>query len=169
MAMYSANKKIDANGNTQDVFLSNVIGSTSSSTAPELSTFDSGNYIWKKGTYIKIYGVEYSNPSQASADIPFELKVYSNTVYMIGNFGLSSGQADNAGFNIHSFSSGITMSSRVNVGKLNGSSSVNNWYAPTTAGTSGQFLKSNGGGAPTWETIPTSDITSTDVSITEVN
>ena len=36
-------------------------------------------------------------------------------------------------------------------------------YAPETAGTSGQFLKSNGGGAPVWETVTipskTSDLT----------
>jgi len=38
---------------------------------------------------------------------------------------------------------------------LNGASSGDslNFYAPTTAGTSGQFLKSNGSGAPTWQTL----------------
>ena len=43
---------------------------------------------------------------------------------------------------------------------LNGSSkasSTASFYAPTTAGTSGYWLKSNGSGAPTWET--TSNIT----------
>ena len=39
---------------------------------------------------------------------------------------------------------------------LNGASSTSpSWYAPTTAGTSGQFLKSNGSGAPTWAAIST--------------
>ena len=38
---------------------------------------------------------------------------------------------------------------------LNGSSTTSpSFYAPTTAGTSGYYLKSNGSGAPTWATIP---------------
>lgn len=42
---------------------------------------------------------------------------------------------------------------------LNGTSkasSTASFYAPTGAGTSGQYLKSSGSGAPTWETFPTS-------------
>ena len=42
---------------------------------------------------------------------------------------------------------------------LNGSSkasSTASFYAPTGAGTSGQYLKSSGSGAPVWETFPTS-------------
>lgn len=39
---------------------------------------------------------------------------------------------------------------------LNGSSTTSpSFYAPTSAGTSGQYLKSNGSGAPTWTTFPT--------------
>lgn len=39
---------------------------------------------------------------------------------------------------------------------LNGSSaSAPSFYAPTTAGTSGYVLKSNGSGAPTWASIST--------------
>lgn len=38
---------------------------------------------------------------------------------------------------------------------LNGSTTTSpSFYAPTSAGTSGQYLKSNGSGAPTWSTIP---------------
>lgn len=61
-------------------------------------------------------------------------------------------------------------SNRLNYGlslSLNGSSSTFNgssdmsksWYAPTTAGTKGQVLKSNGNGAPTWGNVeePISD------------
>lgn len=37
---------------------------------------------------------------------------------------------------------------------MNGSSNANpTFYAPTTAGTNGYFLKSNGSGAPTWEAM----------------
>ena len=42
---------------------------------------------------------------------------------------------------------------------LNGTSkaaSTASFYAPTGAGTSGQYLKSSGTGAPVWETFPTS-------------
>lgn len=41
---------------------------------------------------------------------------------------------------------------------LNGTSKAANtasFYAPTSAGTSGQYLKSNGSGAPSWDTLPT--------------
>lgn len=39
---------------------------------------------------------------------------------------------------------------------LNGTETADpDFYAPTTAGTNGQYLKSNGSGAPTWETLPT--------------
>lgn len=43
-------------------------------------------------------------------------------------------------------------------GSVNGTSGSNNLgtiYAPTTAGTSGYYLKSNGSGAPTWAQFPT--------------
>lgn len=44
------------------------------------------------------------------------------------------------------------------VTSLNGSSTTGrSCYAPTTAGTSGYFLKSNGSGAPTWSTISIDD------------
>ena len=39
---------------------------------------------------------------------------------------------------------------------LNGSATASpSFYAPTSAGTSGNYLKSSGSGAPTWETFPT--------------
>lgn len=39
---------------------------------------------------------------------------------------------------------------------LNGSSTTSpNFYAPTSAGTSGYYLKSNGSGAPSWTVFPT--------------
>lgn len=39
-------------------------------------------------------------------------------------------------------------------------SSVASFYAPTSAGTSGQYLKSSGSGAPTWANLPTLSATS---------
>lgn len=46
---------------------------------------------------------------------------------------------------------GLTLSLNGSSSTFNGSSAVSkSWYAPTTAGTAGQVLKSNGSGAPTW-------------------
>lgn len=42
--------------------------------------------------------------------------------------------------------------------KLNNGTTGGAFYAPTAAGTSGQFLKSSGSGAPTWETISKSTV-----------
>lgn len=47
--------------------------------------------------------------------------------------------------------------------KLNGltktAASMADFYAPATAGVSGQFLKSNGSGAPSWSLLPTASDT----------
>ena len=41
---------------------------------------------------------------------------------------------------------------------LNGTATTSaSFYAPTSAGTAGQFLKSNGSGAPTWDTVAVTD------------
>ena len=46
---------------------------------------------------------------------------------------------------------GLTLSLNGSSSTFNGSSAVSkSWYAPTTVGTAGQVLKSNGSGAPTW-------------------
>lgn len=46
---------------------------------------------------------------------------------------------------------GLTLSLNGSSSTFNGASAVSkSWYAPTTAGTKGQVLKSNGSGAPTW-------------------
>lgn len=46
---------------------------------------------------------------------------------------------------------GLSLSLNGSSSTFNGSSAVSkSWYAPTTAGTAGQVLKSNGSGAPTW-------------------
>ena len=39
--------------------------------------------------------------------------------------------------------------------KGSGTTDLGTFYAPTSVGTSGQYLKSNGNGAPTWDTFPT--------------
>lgn len=51
----------------------------------------------------------------------------------------------------------------LNGSKVGGSSS---FYAPTSVGTSGQFLKSSGSGAPTWTTVTIPSITLNGVSTT---
>ena len=51
---------------------------------------------------------------------------------------------------------GIDSGATANTITLNGTATKNpSFYAPTTAGTNGQYLKSNGSGAPTWATLPT--------------
>lgn len=48
----------------------------------------------------------------------------------------------------------LTISGTIPTISLNGSSTTSaSFYAPTTAGTSGYYLKSNGSGAPTWSAI----------------
>ena len=50
---------------------------------------------------------------------------------------------------------------------LNGSTTTSpSFYAPTSAGTSGQVLTSRGSGAPTWQNIGFSDVTSNSATIT---
>lgn len=52
---------------------------------------------------------------------------------------------------------------------LNGSdkgASTASMYAPTSAGTAGQYLKSNGSGAPTWETMDTTPTASSAKAVT---
>lgn len=51
---------------------------------------------------------------------------------------------------------GIDPGATANTITLNGTATKTpSFYAPTTAGTNGQYLKSNGSGAPTWATLPT--------------
>ena len=51
---------------------------------------------------------------------------------------------------------GAATSGHTHTYTLNGASTTSlSFYAPTGAGTSGQYLKSNGSGAPTWATLPT--------------
>ena len=51
---------------------------------------------------------------------------------------------------------GVAEGATANTITLNGTATANPiFYAPTTVGTNGQYLKSNGSGAPTWATLPT--------------
>ena len=52
---------------------------------------------------------------------------------------------------------------------LNGSSTTSpSFYAPTSAGTSGYYLKSNGSGAPTWAALPSGGVSDVTVGGTSV-
>lgn len=71
--------------------------------------------------------------------------------------GAASGTADGA-MSSADFTklAGIAPGATANTITLNGTATANpSFYAPTTAGTNGQYLKSNGSGAPTWATLPT--------------
>lgn len=63
----------------------------------------------------------------------------------------------------------IALTSNIPTITLNGSSTTSpSFYAPTTAGTSGYYLKSNGSGAPTWAQIQTGGVTDVTVAGTSV-
>lgn len=64
----------------------------------------------------------------------------------------------NASTNVwYTFNSTLAKASEIPTISLNGNGSISeaSFYAPTSAGTNGQYLKSNGSGAPSWTNFPT--------------
>lgn len=63
----------------------------------------------------------------------------------------------------------VALTSNIPTITLNGSSTTSpSFYAPTTAGTDGYYLKSNGSGAPTWAAISAGGVTDVTVAGTSV-
>ena len=78
-----------------------------------------------------------------------------------GTFVVPAITVDKYGRTTSVFNRTITMPAATSV-SLNGSSTTSaSFYAPTTAGTDGQVLKSNGSGAPTWTTLGSNAFNST--------
>lgn len=108
-------------------------------------------------------GVTTFTATRASGQNPLSFEVSITASSATGATKLTDSQGDislgNASNPVY-FSGGVpAQANTIPTITLNGSSTTTaSFYAPTTAGTSGYVLKSNGTGAPTW--IPQSDISS---------
>lgn len=101
------------------------------------------------------YTINFSTPCLFFKTSTTTVSIYNARVgYTDSSATYNPGYVTNLSFD----SSGLTLSSswNINITSLNGSTSTTGTsiYAPTTGGTSGQLLKSNGSGAPTWVDAP---------------
>lgn len=100
-------------------------------------------------------GITISGTNEVSAKVVAGngLSVDIDGIKMGAASGTAAGAMSSADF---TKLSGIDTGATANTITLNGTATANpSFYAPTTAGTNGQYLKSNGSGAPTWATLPT--------------
>lgn len=100
-------------------------------------------------------GITISGTNEVSAKVVAGngLSVDIDGIKMGAASGTAAGAMSSADF---TKLSGIDTGATANTITLNGTATANpRFYAPTTAGTNGQYLKSNGSGAPTWATLPT--------------
>ncbi len=100
-------------------------------------------------------GITISGTNEVSA------KVVAGNGLSVGTDGIKMGAASGTAAGAMSSAdftklSGIDTGATANTITLNGAATKTpSFYAPTAAGTSGQYLKSNGTGAPTWAALPT--------------
>ena len=100
-------------------------------------------------------GITISGTNEVSA------KVVAGNGLSVGTDGIKMGAASGTAAGAMSSAdftklAGIDTGATANTITLNGTATKTpSFYAPTTAGTNGQYLKSNGSGAPTWATLPT--------------
>lgn len=86
---------------------------------------------------------------------PESHEMYFPHTHYLGVVGLDDHVLDLVGGEVPTKLSDLTN----NILTLNGSTATPlSWYAPTSGGTSGQFLKSNGNAAPTWTALSLSDL-----------
>lgn len=98
-------------------------------------------------------GITISDTNEVAAKVVTGngLSVDSNGIKMGAASASTNGAMSSSDF---SKLAGIDEKATANTITLNGTATKTpSFYAPTAAGTSGQYLKSNGSGAPTWETI----------------
>lgn len=98
-------------------------------------------------------GITISDTNEVAAKVVAGngLSVDSNGIKMATASASANGAMSSSDF---SKLAGIDEKATANTITLNGTATKTpSFYAPSTAGTSGQYLKSNGSGAPTWETI----------------
>ena len=99
-------------------------------------------------------GIEISDANVVSA------KVVAANGLSVDNTGIKMGLASATAAGAMSSDAftkldGVEEGATANTITLNDTATKNpSFYAPTTAGTNGQYLKSNGSGAPTWATLP---------------
>ncbi len=148
------------------------VGAIYEASADNMLAYKAGCYTWEGRHYIKftINNISQTFLNASYSDIPitlFYLRNNSNTVeeiWLIGNIG-----SINTGTTYNSVQSGDLSCVRMYIdnntftttistcikGTVNGSTNSQNFYAPTSVGTSGQVLKSSGSGAPTWTDLVT--------------
>lgn len=100
-------------------------------------------------------GITISGTNEVSAKVVAGngLSVDTDGIKMGAASGTATGAMSSADF---TKLAGIDPGATANTITLNGTATKTpSFYAPTTAGTNGQYLKSNGSGAPTWATLPT--------------
>lgn len=86
---------------------------------------------------------------------PESHEMYFPYTHYLGVIGLDTHVLDLVGGEVPTKLSDLTN----DIFTLNGSTTTPlSWYAPTSGGTSGQFLKSNGNAAPTWTALALSDL-----------
>lgn len=100
-------------------------------------------------------GITISDTNEVAAKVVAGngLSVDTDGIKMAVASGTAAGAMSSADF---TKLSGIDTGATANTITLNGAATKTpSFYAPTTTGTNGQYLKSNGTGAPTWDTLPT--------------
>ena len=125
------------------------IGGSTSGTATDIVALGSGHYVWKAGTYIKIKSYTYQN-IEPSLDIPIEFFDNGSSYIIIAQYFMGSNSTVITSYPvINSFnrSTGARVKQTPMLrGLVNSSDAILDIYAPTTAGTNGYILKSNGFG-----------------------
>ena len=95
----------------------------------------------------------------AAADLPTATTSALGIMQVGTGLGVSSGTVSVS----YGTSANTALQGNASLVKLNGltktAASMADFYAPTSAGTNGQFLKSVGSGEPTWSALPTADTT----------
>ena len=97
-----------------------------------------------------------NTPAQTAGNKIGSIQIYGGTAYSYTISGSTLGPLANRTITLPDKTGTIALTSDVPSISLNGSSTTSaSFYAPTTAGTSGYMLVSNGSGAPTWaQAIP---------------
>lgn len=142
----------------ETIDVGNYIGGDDSASATDLVALGYGEYVWKAGKYIKIGTGTKRNQTNSDAPVIFyDSGTYYGFLSTLGADGSATG-----GYmlsRLYKSDGSVYSAGQLNPLRFNGSyPSFNDmFYAPTTAGTSGQYLKSSGSGAPVWDNLPTTE------------
>lgn len=162
MAIYTSTHTQAEIDNGVDNAICYGTSSTGASTAQKTVTVSTGSFSLTAGRRIV---VKFSNANTAGTP---KLKVGTNTAKNIFNKGSRITTGSNKaliagvcefiydGTQFHLIGSYIDTLAGGTAVTLNGTSKANStasFYAPTSVGTSGQYLRSNGSGAPSWTSV----------------